>query len=103
VAGDAEGEGLARPGPPDDHGDPVAALAQVADHRLLVGAGGHVGGQGLPHRLMGNPGRLALRPAGGALDQPLLDGQQLGRGPAALLQRPVGDHTDRPLGQEPIR
>ena len=36
MAGDAQGEGLARPGPPDDHGDPLAALAQVADHRLLI-------------------------------------------------------------------
>jgi hypothetical protein len=32
-----------------------------------------------------------------------LDGQEVGGGPAALLQGPVGDHTDRPLGQEPIR
>ena len=103
MAGDAEGEGLARPGPPDDHGDPLAALAQVPDHRLLIRPGGRMGGQGLAHRLMGGHGRLLARPAGGAGDQPLLDGQQVGGGPAALLQGPVGDHADRPLGQEPVR
>jgi hypothetical protein len=40
MAGDAEGEGLAGPGPSHDQADTLAALAQVADHRLLVGAGG---------------------------------------------------------------
>ena len=62
-----------------------------------------MGGQGLAHRLMGGHGRLLARPAGGAGDQPLLDRQQVGGGPAALLQGPVGDHADRPLGQEPVR
>jgi hypothetical protein len=37
-----------------------------------------------------------------AVTQPLLDGQQVGGGPAALLQGPVGDHANRPLGQEPV-
>ena len=32
----------------------------------------------LAHRLMGSPGRLLARPAGGAGDQPLLDRQQVG-------------------------
>ena len=81
----------------------MAALAQVPDHRLLVRPGGGMGGQGLAHRLMGGDGRLLARPAGGAGDQPLLDREQLGGGPAALLQGPVGDHADRPLGQEPVR
>jgi hypothetical protein len=103
MAGDAQGEGLARPGPPDDNGDPVAALAQVADHRLLVLAGRRMRRQGLADRLMGDPGGLLSGPVGGADNQPLLDRQQLRGGPAALLQRPVGDHADRPLGQEPIR
>jgi hypothetical protein len=84
------------------HGDAGAALAQVPDHGLLVGAGGGVCRQGLAHRLMGGNGRLLARPAGGAGDQSLLDRQQVGSGPAALLQRPVGDHADRPLGQEPV-
>jgi hypothetical protein len=44
VAGDAEGEGLAGPGPADHQGDAGAALAQVPDHRLLIGAGGGMGG-----------------------------------------------------------
>jgi hypothetical protein len=60
-------------------------------------------GQGLPNRLMGDPGRLLVGPARGGGDQPLLDLKEVGGGPAALLHRPVGDHTDRPLGQEPVR
>ena len=91
------------PARPDDQGDPLAALAQVADHRLLIRSGGGMRGQGLAHRLMGGHGRLLARPAGGARDQPLLDRQEVGGGPAALLQGPVGDHADRPLGQEPVR
>jgi hypothetical protein len=102
MPGDPKGEGLARSRPPHDHSDPLAALAQVADHGLLVGADGRMGGQGLPHRLMGDPGRLIPGPAGGAGDQPLLDCQQVRGGPAAVLQGPVGDHADRPLGQEPV-
>jgi hypothetical protein len=81
----------------------LAALAQIADHRLLVAAGSGMGGQGVTHRLMGDHGRVLVRSAGGADDEALLDGQQVGGGPAALLQGPIGDHTDRPLGQEPIR
>jgi hypothetical protein len=78
VAGDAEGEGLAGPGPPHDQGDPLTALAVVPDHGLLIGAGGGMGGQGLAHRLMGGDGGLFARPAGGAGDQPLLDGEEVG-------------------------
>jgi hypothetical protein len=103
VAGDAEGEGLARPRPPDHHGNPLAALAQVADHRLLILAGGGMRGQGLPHRLMGRNGCLLVRPAGGTDDETLLHRQEVRGGPTALLQGPVGDHADRPLDQEPIR
>ena len=51
---------------------------------------------------MGHHGGLLAGAAGGGGDQPLLDRQQLGGGPAALLQRPLGDHADRPLGQEPV-
>jgi hypothetical protein len=103
MAGDAEGEGLAGPGSPDDEGDPLAALAEVADHRLLIRSGGWMGGQGLAHCLMGGDRRLFPRSTSGALDQSLFDRQQLWGGPAAFLQGPVGDHADRPLGQEPVR
>jgi hypothetical protein len=103
VAGDAQGEGLARPGPPHHHGNPLAALAQIPDHRPLIRTGGRVRRQGVPHRLMGGHGGLFVHAVGGAGDQPLLHGQQLRGGPAALLERPVGDHADRPLGQEPVR
>jgi hypothetical protein len=81
----------------------LAALAQIPDHRLLVRSGGRMGGQGVAHGLMGNHSRLLIGPAGHPLDQPLLDREQLRGRPAALLQRPIGDHADRPLGQEPIR
>jgi hypothetical protein len=103
VAGDAQREGLAGPGPAHDQGDALAALAQVADHRLLIRSSGGMGGQRLADRLVGHPGRLLLDPAGGPGDQPLLDRQQVGGGPAALFECPIGDHTDRPLGQEPVR
>jgi hypothetical protein len=43
VAGDAEGEGLTGPGPPDHHRDADAPLADVTDHPLLILAGGGVG------------------------------------------------------------
>jgi len=94
---------LPRPGPPYDYGDALAALAQIAHHGLLIGACGRVGGQGIAHRLMGDHGRVLVRVAGGAGHSSMLDRQQLGGGPAALLQGPVGDHADRPLGQEPVR
>jgi hypothetical protein len=103
MAGHAQGEGLARPRPPHDHGHAGAALAQVTDHRLLIGPRGRVRRQGIAHRLMRDERRLLARPVSGAPDQLLLDRQQLRSGPAALLEGPVGDHADRPLGHEPIR
>jgi hypothetical protein len=57
-------------------------------------------GQRGPDGLMGHHGGLLAGAAGGGGDQPLLDPQQLRGGPAALLQRPVGDHADRPLGKK---
>jgi hypothetical protein len=51
---------------------------------------------------MGGDGRLFARPAGGARDQPLLDGEEVGGGPAAFFQGTVGDHTDCSLGQEAV-
>jgi hypothetical protein len=81
----------------------LAALAQIPDHRLLIAAAGGMGGQGLTHGRMGGNGGVLAGSAGGALNQPLLDGQQVRGGPTALLQGPVGDHADRPLSQEPIR
>jgi hypothetical protein len=68
MAGHPQGEGLARPGPPHDQGDPLAALAQVADHGVLIDSGGRVGGQGIAHGLMGRHGRVLVRPVGGAGD-----------------------------------
>ncbi|HXQ55694.1 MAG TPA: hypothetical protein VOA19_07830, partial [Actinomycetes bacterium] len=62
VAGDPKGEGLAGPGPPDDQGDTLAALAKVAHHGLLVGTGGGMGGQGPAHRLMQSHGGVFARP-----------------------------------------
>jgi hypothetical protein len=78
MAGDAQGEGLARPGPSHDHRDAGAAPAQISHHRLLIRPGSGMRGQGLAHRPVGSHGRLLPRPAIGALDQPLLDRQQVG-------------------------
>jgi hypothetical protein len=65
VAGDPEGEGLARPGPPDHQGDADAALADIADHRLLIWASSRMGGQGTAYSLMGGDRRLFPHSAGG--------------------------------------
>jgi hypothetical protein len=81
----------------------LAALAHIPHHRLLIRPSTGMGGQRVAHHLMGGHRRLLPRSAGGPGDQPLLDRQQLWGGPAALLQGPVGDHADRPLGQEPVR
>jgi hypothetical protein len=51
---------------------------------------------------MAGHGGVLTGSADGAGDQPLLDGQEVGGGPAALLQGPVGDHSHCPLGQEPV-
>ena len=56
-------------------------------------------GQGGPDRVVGDHRGLLAGAAGGGGDQPLLHGQELGGGPAALLQRPIGHHGHRPLGQ----
>jgi hypothetical protein len=94
VAGDPEGEGLARPGPPHHQGDALTAPAQVSDYRLLVAAGSRMGGQGVTDGLMGGDRRLFLRPAGDDDDETLLDREKVGGRPAALLQGPVDDHAD---------
>jgi hypothetical protein len=102
MPGDAEGEGLAGPRPPDHQGDAGAALVEVADHPGLVLAGGRVGGQRRPHRVVTDHGGLFAGPAGGGSDQPPFDPEELRGGPAALLQRPVGHHRHRPFDQEPV-
>jgi len=51
---------------------------------------------------MANHGGLLADPVGSDTDQPLLHGQQLRRGPAALLHRPLRHHRDCPVGQEPV-
>jgi hypothetical protein len=103
MAGNAQGEGLACPGPPHHYRDAGATLAQVADHRLLVLASGGMRGQRIPYRLVGGNGCLLVRSACSRDDQSLLDLEEIGGGPAAFLECPVGDHADRPLGQEPVR
>jgi hypothetical protein len=102
MAGCAEGEGLACPGPAHDQGNAGATLTDVPDHGLLVLAGGGMRLEGGPDRLVGHHGRLLLGATGGRGDQPLLHGQELRGGPAALLQRPVRHHGHGPLGTEPV-
>jgi hypothetical protein len=48
-----------------------------------------------------HPSLVALPPDRGG-DQPLFDPEQLRGGVAALLQRPLGHDTDRPLLKEPV-
>ena len=102
MPGHPQGEGLASPGPADDHRDAGAALADVVDHRPLVVAGGGVGGQGGPDAVAGHHGGLLAGSVDGSADQALLDGQQLGGGPATLLHRSLDHHGHRLLGQEPV-
>jgi hypothetical protein len=102
VPGHAQGEGLARPGPPDHHRDAGDALAEVADHPGLVLAGGRVGLEGDPHGLVVDHGSLLADAADRDRDQLLLHCQELGGRPAALLQRPLRHHGYRLLGQEPV-
>jgi hypothetical protein len=61
-----------------------------------------MGGQRGPDGVMGHHGGLFANAAGRGGNQPLLDGEQLRGGPAALLHRPVGHHRHRPLSQEPV-
>jgi hypothetical protein len=58
--------------------------------------------QGGPNRVVGHHRRLLVGAAGGGGHQPLLHAQQLGGGPAALLQRPIRHHRHGPLSTEPI-
>jgi hypothetical protein len=69
VASHPQDEGLARPGPADDQRDAGAALADIPDHGLLVLAGGGMGLEGGPHRVVGAHGRLLVGAARGRGDQ----------------------------------
>jgi hypothetical protein len=102
VPGDAEGEGLAGPGPPHHQGNAGAATTEVGDHRGLVRAGAGVGSQGGPDGLMARHACVLAGAVDRGRDQPLLHGQELGGGPAPLLHRPLGHHRDRPLEDEPV-
>src|SRR5215217_2855902 len=100
MPGYSEGEGLAGPGLSHDQGDAGAALTDITDHVFLVGAGGGMDLEGGPHSLVADHGGPLAGAAGGDGDELLLDPEQLRGGPAALLQRPIGDHADRPLSEE---
>ena len=102
MPGRSQGEGLAGPGPPHHHRHAEAALAEVPDHRLLILTSGGMGLKRRPDGLMRHHGGLLAGPADGRGNQPLFDSQQLGGRPAPLLQRPLGDHGHRPIGQEPV-
>ena len=76
MPGHAQGEGLARPRPADDHGDALAALAQVPDHRLLIARGGWAARASRTASWEATAVCSPVRPV--ARDQPLLDRQQVG-------------------------
>jgi hypothetical protein len=102
VPGDSEGEGLAGAGPSDRHLDAGAALGEVADHRLLVGADAGMGGQRVPHSVGCADPDLLGRPADRRVQQPLLDLEQFGGGPAVLPDGVLGHHAHTAFGQEPV-
>ena len=102
MAGNTQGEGLARPSPADDQGDPLAALAHVPDHRPLVLAGGGMRLESGPHRIMGHYRGLLISASRSGDDQPLFNAEELGGGPPVLLQRPIGDHGHGPLSTKPV-
>jgi hypothetical protein len=95
-------ERLARARPADHDLDAGAAQARVTDYPGLVAAERWMGGQRLPDGLVGGHARALACAVDRRGDQALLDAEQLGGGPAAFLERPVGDHADRPFGQEPV-
>jgi hypothetical protein len=61
-----------------------------------------MGSQGRPDGVVGDDGGLLAGATDGGGDQPLLGGQQLRGGPAALLHRPLRHHRRRPLPKEPV-
>ena len=79
----------------------MAALAQVPDHRLLVGAGGGMGGQGLAHGLVGvleEAGELAAADHAGLIDHQDRPGVQLLLPLVQVTQESVaGSHLLEPL------
>jgi hypothetical protein len=102
LPGQAQRPGLAAAGPADHHGDAIAALGEVADHRCLVLASGLVSVEDLADQL-GPHHRAALTgPPGGAVDQVPLKGQQLRRGEPLRAQAPVAADPDGSLLEEPV-
>ena len=102
LPGQPQRPGLARPGPPDHHRHPGAALGEVADHGRLVLPGGGVAVQDLADNLRPDDGAALAGPAGGAVDQLPLKCQQLRRREPVHPQAPVVADPDGPLGQEPV-
>ena len=93
LPGQPQRPGLARPGPPDHHRHPGAALGEVADHGRLVLPGGGVAVQDLADHLrpdhgaaLAPPGRWRRRPV--AAQGPAAPASRSGRRPAAGRGRP---------------
>ena len=102
LPGQPQRPGLAAAGPPDHHRHPVAALGEVTDHGRLVLPDAGVAVQDLADQLRPDDGAALAGPAGGAVDQLPLKGQQLrGREPVNP-QAAVVANPDGPLGQEPV-
>jgi hypothetical protein len=58
--------------------------------------------EGGSHRIMGDHRGLLISASRSGDDQPLFNAEELGGGPAALLQRPIGDHGHGPLSTKPV-
>jgi hypothetical protein len=87
VVGRREGVGLARPGDAGHHLDAVARSADPPDHRLLLVAERRTGSDGRLDVVGSGEAGAGVAAVGGHADEVLLDRQQVGRGPAAGVDR----------------
>jgi hypothetical protein len=94
--------GLAAAGPADHDRDAGAALGQVADHGRLVLAGRGVAVQDLPENLRPDDGAVLACPAGRAVHELALQGQQLRCRVAVDAQPPVAADPHRPFIEKPV-
>jgi hypothetical protein len=102
LPGQSQRPGLAAAGPSHHDGHAGAALGEVPDHRRLVLPGRGVAVQDLADNLRPDDGAALACPAGRAVDQLTLQGQQLRRREPLHAQPAVVADPDGPLLEEPV-